>query len=549
MQDHETIEWLTYAQMLQKCRNFSDGLIRLANQVPKKSVIGLFSNNRIEYTIVEYGCYMHSMVIAPIYSTLGPNVCTFIANQAEITAIVCDSLEKVQGILTQVGKFTHLKTIIVMDKIPHSYVAKAKSHGLNVLQFEDVVQDGKDNPMDDMHLPTPDDLALICYTSGTTGTPKGVMLTHGNLIAAAGGLIKNMLDLELAADDVFLSYLPLAHIMERVTELCMFMTGAQVVYVAGDITTLTKDVQLVKPTIFLTVPRLLNKVYDKIQDGIRGNPFKKWLFETALAAKEDSYKKGKLSHNTVWDRLVFDKIRNNLGGRIRIVALGSASLNADVARVMRNVLSCVFMNGYGQTECIVSSISFPMDMRADSVGPPLTSALIKLVDIPEMNYWCAEGRGEILVKGPSITCGYYKDPNETAKLFDEDGWLQTGDVGEWTTDGVLKVIDRKKNFFKLNQGEYIASEKLEIAYRQSSFVSQIYVYGDSTRSFLVAIIAVEQEYLESWAQKNNIHKNFHDLCRDSVSFTNSLRNSLNSNILYKFFFPIFRPLKKQSRMI
>jgi len=207
-------------------------------------------------------------------------------------------------------------------------------------------------------------------------------------------------------------------------------------------------------------------------------------------------------------------VRNNLGGRIRVVATGSASLDPKIGEVVRNILGCVLLNGYGQTECCSCSMSVPFDKKTDNVGPPLSCAIIKLEDIPEMNYYASEGKGEILVKGPCVTRGYYKDAEETEKMFDEDGWLLTGDVGAWTKEGTLQIIDRKKNLFKLAQGEFIAVEKLEIAYGQSLFVSQIFVYGDSSRAFLVAIVVPEKEYLEAWCQKHQLHLNFHESCKD-----------------------------------
>lgn len=158
-------------------------------------------------------------------------------------------------------------------------------------------------------------------------------------------------------------------------------------------------------------------------------------------------------------------------------------------------------------------MSLPFDDTLGHVGPPLASAVIKLKDIPEMDYYVAEGKGEILAKGPAVTEGYYKNELETKMLFDEDGWLKTGDVGCWTEQGTLQIIDRKKNIFKLSQGEYVAAEKLSTAYLKSLFVAQVFVYGDSKRSFLVGIVVPDKEYLEEWCAENKVTFNVPDLCQ------------------------------------
>lgn len=161
-------------------------------------------------------------------------------------------------------------------------------------------------------------------------------------------------------------------------------------------------------------------------------------------------------------------------------------------------------------------MSLPFDERIDHVGPPLASALIKLMDVPEMDYYVSNNEGEILLKGPAVTEGYYKNEAETLLLFDEDGWLKTGDIGRWTEQGTLQIIDRKKNIFKLSQGEYVAAEKLSTAYQKSLFVAQIFVYGDSKRSFLVAIVVPDKEFLEEWCIINKVTFNLPDLCQSKT---------------------------------
>lgn len=185
----------------------------------------------------------------------------------------------------------------------------------------------------------------------------------------------------------------------------------------------------------MSVPRILYKIHDNIMAVVQSNRVKHLLFRWALASKERDYAQGRLSEWSFWDWLVFDRIRAEFGGRIRVVATGSATLDPRMGRTIRTIFNCVFVNGYGQTEVNCASLSLPFDERVEAVGPPLPSCSIKLKDIPEMNYYAREGVGEVVVRGPIVTRGYLKNEQATRELFDEDGWLRTGDVGRWSKVG------------------------------------------------------------------------------------------------------------------
>lgn len=233
---------------------------------------------------------------------------------------------------------------------------------------------------------------------------------------------------------------------------------------------------------------MLNKIYGKIQEQIQTSPFKAWLLNMAIEAKRKQLHNRVYDNNTFWDHLVFSKIRNLLGGRVRIIPVGSAPLNDKVLDFLRCALGCQILEGYGQTECVAAcSVTLVGDFSAGHVGVPLASAAMKLIDVPDMDYFVSQGKGEVVLKGSIVFKGYYMDPKKTSETI-IDGWLHTGDIGQYTDIGTIKLIDRKKDIFKLSQGEYIAPAKIEDIYAQSPYMVQVFVYGDSFKSCLVGIV-------------------------------------------------------------
>jgi len=252
------------------------------------------------------------------------------------------------------------------------------------------------------------------------------------------------------------------------------------------------------------------------------------LFKTALSSKIDNLRDGYMGHS-FWDKLVFDKIKTALGGRVRLSVTGSAPLSADVLTFLRVALSCPVLEGYGQTEtCAAATLTFVSDITAGHVGAPLSCCDLKLVDVPEMNY-TTDGeipRGEICIRGANCTQGYFKNTEKTAELIDDEGWLHSGDIGEWTLQGRLKIIDRKKNIFKLSHGEYVAPEKLENIYVKSQYIEQIFVHGVSLKSRLVAIVIPDKDTVLPWAAKNDLPVDLEEL-----SQTPELKKLLMDGIL------------------
>lgn len=297
--------------------------------------------------------------------------------------------------------------------------------------------------------------------------------------------------------------------------LCVMLChGAKIGFFQGDIRLLMDDLKALQPTIFPVVPRLLNRMFDRIF-GQANTTLKRWLLDFASKRKEAELRSGIIRNNSLWDKLIFRKIQSSLGGKVRLMVTGAAPVSATVLTFLRAALGCQFYEGYGQTECSAGcSLSMPGDWTAGHVGAPMPCSWIKLVDVEEMNYLAAKGEGEVCVKGPNVFQGYLKDPAKTAEALDKDGWLHTGDIGKWLPNGTLKIIDRKKHIFKLAQGEYIAPEKIENIYQRSEPVAQVFVHGESLQAFLIAIVVPDIETLGLWARKRGLEGSFEELCRN-----------------------------------
>jgi len=323
--------------------------------------------------------------------------------------------------------------------------------------------------------------------------------------------------------DSYLSYLPLAHVYERNMIPTLLSRGATIGFFSGDVLKLKDDLQAFKPTIFVSVPRLFSRFYDVIKDQIdKLQGMKKTLALKGIAVKmENLKKKGEYKH-VIFDA-AFKKMKDALGGRVKLCVSGSAPISPDVADFLKICFSCPVLEGYGSTEtCSGIFCQHPDDTIAGTVGGPIGSCEFKLVDIPDMNYRSTDKdengnprpRGEICVRGPFLFKGYYKDPEKTAEAIDADGWLHTGDVGAILPNGALKIIDRKKNIFKLAQGEYVAPEKVENVYLTNKYVAEVFVYGDSFQNYCVALVVPDKKQLLELASQMGVSGEFEDICKE-----------------------------------
>ncbi|KAG7324463.1 hypothetical protein KOW79_012479 [Hemibagrus wyckioides] len=506
-------EWLSYSEVAERAESLGSALLHKGHSKTKDQFIGIFAQSRPEWTISELACYTYSLVSVPLYDTLGTEAIDYIICKTGISTVVCDVPAKARLLLDCVSGRQHtLKTLILMDEFDSELMAQAQQCGVDVISLKDAEALGKAHRQKPIP-PKPDDMAIICFTSGTTGNPKGAMLTHRNIVSNISGFTKiTETSCPLSPSDSHISYLPLAHMFERVVQGVMLLHGGRIGYFKGDIRCLMDDLMTLQPTVFPVVPRLLNRMFDKIF-GQANTPLKKWILDFAFRRKEAEMMSGIMRRNSLWDKIIFKKVQDSVGGKVRLMLTGAAPVSSHVLTFLRAALGCQFYEGYGQTECTAGcTVTLSGDWSAGHVGPPLPCNIVKLVDVAEMNYLAVNGEGEVCVKGPNVFKGYLKDPEKTEEAMDQDGWLHTGDIGRWLPNGTLKIVDRKKHIFKLAQGEYIAPEKIENIYIQSEAVAQAFVHGDSLQACLVAIIVPDPDFLRGWANKRGFHGSYEELC-------------------------------------
>ncbi|WZZ63058.1 hypothetical protein YC2023_063165 [Brassica napus] len=447
-------KWMTYGEVGTARTAIGSGLVH--HGITMGSTVGIYFINRPEWLIVDHACSAYSYVSVPLYDTLGPDAVQFIVNHANVQAIFCVA-ETLNSLLSGLSEMPSVRLVVVVGGLNESLPSLPASAGVKVVSYSVLLNQGRSKPQPFVP-PKPDDVATICYTSGTTGTPKDNM---------------KLLD----------------------------------------------DLAALRPTVFSSVPRLYNRIYDGITNAVKSSGgLKERLFNAAYNAKKQALLNGK-NASAIWDRLVFNKIKDKLGGRVRFMTSGASPLSPEVMEFMKICFGARVLEGYGMTEtaCVISGMD-EGDNLIGHVGSPNPACEIKLVDVPEMNYTSADQpnpRGEICVRGPIVFRGYYKDEVQTKEVVDEDGWLHTGDIGLWLPGGRLQIIDRKKNIFKLAQGEYIAPEKIENVYAKCKFVGQCFIYGDSFNSSLVAVVSVDPDVLKSWAASQGIkHGDPRELCNN-----------------------------------
>jgi len=483
----------------------------------KGGMVGISSQNTPEWTLLGLGGDTQSMTMVPLYDTLGEEGVKYILNQTELTVLFAHP----KTLKSYLSYLPDTKSVKLLVKLPSHEIKEctpeemkaAEDHGVDLVTWDQFLQTGKDNPVAP-NFPTPDDICTLCYTSGTTGFPKGAILSHRNLVSSTIAVMRQTDGAVMMKDDVHISYLPASHIFERLLQTSMIAVGGCMGFWQGDVKKLAIDMQALKPTIFPAVPRILNRLYDKVQTEVGASKLKSALFNFALNSKLKGVEAGYVTKSSMWDYIIFKKIQNMLGGHIRMMAVGAAPIKPTILQFFRAALGACVFEGYGQTECCgACTVTHYADHSLGHVGGPINSCQIKLVSVEEMGYLASENKGEVCIKGINVFQGYYKNEEKTKETIDEDGWLHTGDIGEWTSDWALRIIDRKKNIFKLSQGEYIAPEKIELLYDRSPLVGQCMIYGHSLKSNLVAIVIPDELATASWAESKGISESYEELCK------------------------------------
>ncbi|KAL4801549.1 hypothetical protein BDV18DRAFT_148805 [Aspergillus unguis] len=514
-------QWLSYGTVQKRRTDFGAGLVEIHQKHncarPGQYGVGLWCQNRPEWQITDLACMSQSLYSVSIYDVLASDATEYIINHAELSCVVA-SLPHIPTLIKLKPVLPNLKIIVSLDSLDageptgHSKRAllenMAADYDLTIYSMDQVealgVASGRSlNP------PKPSDIVTINYTSGTTGAPKGVVLTHENAIAATTGAL---VAIPQARDDTFPSYLPLAHIFERLTEHAALWSGARIGYFHGNILELVDDLKVLKPTGFVSVPRLFSRFGGAIRSATVEAPgFRGGLSKHIVSAKTANLKNPDPSKATVkhalYDRIWTKKVASAVGlERAKTMVSGSAPLDPTLHDFMRVCIGADFSQGYGLTETYAMATAQSLkDLTAGNCGRVAPCTEICLLSLPDMEYSVDDKpfpRGELLIRGPNVFKEYLKNPEETSKVMTEDGWFQTGDVAKIDDKGRIIIIDRRKNVLKLAQGEYISPERLEgLIGAELNYFSQAYVHGDSVQTFLVAIFGVQPDVFAPFASK------------------------------------------------
>eukprot|EP00475_Leptophrys_vorax_P033953 TRINITY_DN5424_c0_g1_i1.p1 TRINITY_DN5424_c0_g1~~TRINITY_DN5424_c0_g1_i1.p1 ORF type:complete len:786 (-),score=238.13 TRINITY_DN5424_c0_g1_i1:2379-4736(-) len=503
-------KWLTYKEVDDRVHKVAKGLLSLG--IAEKSNVGIFSINRAEWCISALGNYSTGFRTVALYDTLGDSAVEYIINHAELPAVFVakDTLGKV---LSGLEKFQYLKFIIQFDasedfENPHETVEPkdvefAKSKGVELIGFSQLLKKGE-GFSGELTRPKGEDLALIMYTSGTTGMPKGVMLAHSCIVAQGGGVPGVVCE----RGDAYLSFLPLAHIFETVVQAYLWANGAKIAFYQGDPKKLVADFSDVQPALICGVPRVFQRMYQRVFEGLNDKScLVKYVFGNAYSAQAAAVRQG--TRIASWDDRVFNAIKDRIGmAKAKYVITGGAPCPPYLIEFLRIVVGATVVQGFGLTETSAGGTTTNVnDVTIGHCGAPAKWAEVRLKSVEEMNYLVSDNppKGEIQFRGAAVFKGYYKNEEATRDTFDGE-WFCTGDIGRFNPNGTLSIIDRKKNIFKLAHGEYIAVEKVEAVYAKCTAVSQLWVYGNSFKPLLVGVAVPAADVIYRLANEKGLWK-------------------------------------------
>uniref|UniRef100_A0A674B0C9 long-chain-fatty-acid--CoA ligase n=1 Tax=Salmo trutta TaxID=8032 RepID=A0A674B0C9_SALTR len=535
-------QWMSYEETHQAAVCFGSGLAALG-QRPQCN-IAIFCETRAEWMIAAQACFIYNFPLVTLYSTLGGAAIAHGLNETEITHIITSkdllhSRLKVSS--ARLVLITSCNHIIVVDSKPTSWPGFPR--GIMVHNMDAVQELGSrpDNMVVARRRPVPSDIAVIMYTSGSTGIPKGVMISHSNIIAGVTGMAERIPDLD--ETDTYIGYLPLAHVLELSAEMVCISHGCCIGYSSPQ--TLARqhtryvgtlywtsssireqkgskgDTSVLKPTLMAAVPEIMDRIYKNVMTKVEEmSSVQRTLFVLAYNYKMEQITKG--YKTPLCDSLVFGKVRSLLGGHMRVLLSGGAPLSAATQRFMNICLCCPVGQGYGLTEtCGAGTISEMWDYSTGRVGAPLICSEITLKDWEEGGYYSTDKphpRGEIVIGGPNVTMGYYKNEVKNREDFfvDSNGqrWFCTGDIGEFHPDGCLKIIDRKKDLVKLQAGEYVSLGKVEAMLKNCPFVDNICAYANSDQSYVIGFVVPNQKQLMALAEQRGLRGSWEEICNN-----------------------------------
>ncbi|KAI8428366.1 hypothetical protein MSG28_002551 [Choristoneura fumiferana] len=527
--------WRSYTEMETEARQFSRGLRELGC-APKRNVV-VFAETRAEWMVATHGCFKQSI---PAVST-GDVLCEDIRNnirdarrrrdshginETEVSTVITthELLPKFKKILAKTPK---VDTIIYMETSSKRPTARLQ-RGHRIVAYKEVLEKGRNSKIESVP-PSPSDTAIIMYTSGSTGVPKGVILSHRNMLATLKAFVDAV---PINEYDVLMGFLPLAHVFELLAESLCIIAGVPIGY-STPLTMLDSsskimkgtsgDATVLKPTCITTVPLIMDRISKGITDKVgRSGPFAAALFKWAYTYKLIWMKRG--YDTPLLNKLMFTKVTALLGGHMRLMISGGAPLSPDTHAQIRICMCCDVVTGYGLTETTsCATVADHYDRSTGRVGAPTTGTDIKLVNWEEGGYRVTNKpfpQGEIVIGGDSVAEGYYRNPIKTKEEFvDIEGcrWFRSGDIGELHHDGCIKIIDRKKDLVKLQAGEYVSLGKVEAELKTCPIVENICVYGDSSKNFTVALVVPHPQHLAELAARAGLPPgDFDQLCKSEA---------------------------------
>ena len=486
-----TLDATSYREALELVKAVVGGFDALG--LERGDRVALLSDNRLEWALTDYGCLCSGVQLVPVYSTLTAAQAAFILEDSGARVLFVEDPEQLEKGLEACDECEHDVRVVAFegDDLPGG----ALSWEAFLEKGRDAMEGTDDEAFRERALRAdPGDVATMIYTSGTTGPPKGVMLTHDNLHS---NVVACCDVLPVGPDDQTLSFLPLAHVLQRMVDFLFFRQGCAIAY-ARDIETVAEDLLLVKPTKVVSVPRLYEKVYQRVMDqsGIKGKlvAWARGVGERHAEARLAGRSPGPLLglQYTLASALVFKKIKDGVGGRLEFFISGGAPLSPEINKFFY-AAGVTILEGYGLTETSpVTNVNVPEKIKIGTVGPPVPGTEVKIAD-----------DGEILVRGPQVMKGYFNRPEATAEAITEDGWFHTGDIGELDADGYLSITDRKKDLIVTAGGKNVAPQPIENRLTKNPFIDQAVMVGDG-RKFVALLVVPAFEKLEGWAGEQGV---------------------------------------------
>ncbi|CCD24864.1 long-chain-fatty-acid--CoA ligase NDAI_0E00480 [Naumovozyma dairenensis CBS 421] len=523
--------YTTFKQLITIMNHLGKGLNKIGLNPNTEDKLHIYASTSHKWLKMFMGAQSQSLPVVTAYDTLGEHGLIHSIRQTNSSAIFTDN-SLLNSLINPLKECKGIRYVIHTDKIdPNDKRQNGKLYStaneaiekikeirpdIKVYSFDEILELGEENDNNiELHLPKPDDLSCIMYTSGSTGDPKGVVLKHSNIVAGIGGASLNVQGITGPTDRV-IAFLPLAHIFEMAFELLSILWGSCLGY--ATVKTLTNnsvrncqgDLIEFKPTIMVGVAAVWETVRKGILQQINELPMiTRKIFWAAYYAKlkmNNYYIPG----GNLLGNIVFKKVRNATGGNLRYMLNGGSPLSRNAQEFITNLI-CPMLIGYGLTETVANTtILDPTHFELGVAGDLTGAVTVKLVDVEELGYLAKNNQGEVWIKGACVLPEYYKNPEETEKALTKDGWFMTGDIGEWTPHGHLKVIDRKKNLVKTQNGEYIALEKLESIYRSNQYVQNICVYADENKVKPVGIIVPNHAPVRKLAKQLGVMKETDD---------------------------------------